>query len=74
MKDPIEIQLPGGNRILVIFCMDESGEQIPLTLLDDSSLDFFHSPAIESAVSESCIICIRGLTNLVNCSIASRTD
>ena len=52
MKDPVEIQLPGGNRILVIFCMDESGEQIPLTLLNDSSLDFFHSPAVESVVSK----------------------
>ena len=25
-KDPVEIRIPGGNRFLVIFCMDKSRE------------------------------------------------
>ena len=74
MENPVEVQLPGPNRVLVILRTDESGEQIPSTLLGDFFLDLFYSPAIESVVSESCIISIPDLTHLVNCSIASRTD
>ena len=74
MENPVEVQLPGRDRILVILCMDESGKRIPSALLDDVFLNLRNGPAIDSVVSELRMICVPDLTRLVNCSIASRTD
>ena len=74
-KDPVEIQIPSGNRFLVIFCMDKSREYIPFTLLGDPILDLLHSSAVRSIVRDPrSKLCIVGPTHVSNCSIASRTD
>ena len=53
LKDPNEVQLPGGDGFLVIFRMGKLGEQIPFLLLDDLYLDLCHSSAIDGVVSEA---------------------
>ena len=74
MKNPIEVQLPGRDRFLVILCMDKSRKRIPSALLDDIFLDLCNGPAIDSVVSKLCMIYVPDLIHLVSCSIASRTD
>ena len=74
VKDPVEVQFPGPDRILIARRMDKSRDRVSLTLLDDLPLNLRHSPAIKSVVSELPKACITGLTYVVNCSIASRTD
>ena len=51
MKDPAEVRLPTGNRILVIPRMKKSGDSVPPALLDDLRLYFHDSPAIENMVN-----------------------
>ena len=51
MEDPVEIQLPGGDRLLVILRVCKSRQQVPPTLFDDLLLDSCHSSAIEGMVS-----------------------
>ena len=74
MKDPVEIQLPSRDSILIVCCVDDSGDRVPLALFDDLPLDLCHSPVIKSIVSELSKVNVSGLTHVVNCSIASRTD
>ena len=74
MKDPIKVGPPTSHRLLVVLCVDKSGNHTLSTLLGDVPLDFRYGSAIESVVSESHRMCIPGLTHLVNSSIASRTD
>ena len=74
LKDPNEVQLPGGDGFFVIFCMGKLGEQIPFLLLDDLYLDFCHSSAIDGVVSEAHIMYIIGRAYVVSCLIASHTD
>ena len=56
MKNPVEVQLPAPNCFLIILCMEQSGDQIPSTLLDDFSLNLRYGPAINSVISGSYII------------------
>ena len=56
MKDPVEVQLPAPNRFLIILCMEQSGDQIPSTLLGDLFPDLRYGPAIDSVMSGSCMI------------------
>ena len=51
MKDPVEIQPPGRDRIFISPRVDSSRDCVPFALLDDVPLDFGHSPAIGSPVS-----------------------
>ena len=51
MKDPVEVQLPGCNRILVTPRVEDSGEPIPSTLLSDLLLNLIHSSVFQSIVS-----------------------
>jgi hypothetical protein len=74
MEDPVEVQPPGGECFFIVLRVGESGESVPFPLLDDPFPDLRYSPAIESMVSESCMMCITGQTHVVNCSIASKTD
>ena len=74
MKNPIEVQLPGRDRFLVILRMDKPRKWIPSALLDDVFLDLCNGPAINSVVDKLCVIRVPDLIHLVNCSIASRTD
>ena len=74
MKDPVEVQFPSPDRILIARRMDNSRDRVPLPLFDDLPLDLCHSPAIKSVVSELPNMCITSLAHVVNCPIASRTD
>jgi hypothetical protein len=52
-KDPNEVQLPTGDRLLIALRASHSGEYIPTTLLGDLLLDLFHrSVMVEGSVSE----------------------
>jgi len=64
MKDPVELYPPSGNHVFVVPCVDDSGEQIPFTLLDNVSLDLRYGPAIESVVSKSCMHPYSGFTHV----------
>jgi len=46
MKDPDEVQPPGGDRFLVVLRMEKSRDCAPLTLLDDPPLGIRDSPGI----------------------------
>ena len=50
MKDPIEVQPPGRDRLLIVLGVEESRDRISFTPLDDVPLDLGHSPAIEESV------------------------
>ena len=73
MKDPVEAQPPGRDRLPVALHMEHPRDHIPLTPLDDVLLDFGHSPAIGRSISEWSGACIAGSTHVVNCPIASNT-
>ena len=75
MKDPVEVQPPGGERFFIVLRVGESGEHISLALLDDFLLDLRHGPMIENTVSKLCKRRISvGFADVVKCSIASKTD
>ena len=46
MKDPVEVQLPGGNFFLVVLCVEVSRNHAPFTLVGDLPLDLRNSPEI----------------------------
>ena len=52
VEDPVEVQLPGPNRILVALRVEDSGEPIPFTLLSNLLLNFIHSSVPQIIVSE----------------------
>ena len=74
MKDPVEIQFPGGDGLLIVRRVDKSGDRVPSALFDDLPLDLCYSPAIKNVVRTSPKVFITGLAHVVNCAIASRTD
>jgi hypothetical protein len=74
MKNPVEVQLPSGDRILIILRMEKSRDCVPSALFDDLPLDLRDSSAVKSVVSELSKLCITHLTHIVNWFIASHTD
>lgn len=64
MKDPIEVQPLGGDRVLIVLRAEESGDSISSTPRDDLPLDLDRGPAIETLVSESPNIYITGSTHV----------
>jgi hypothetical protein len=44
MKNPVEVQLPGSNRLFILLLVITSRDQIPFTPLDDVPLDLVRSP------------------------------
>ena len=48
LKDPGEVQLPGGNRVLITLRVDKSGGQVSSTLFGDLILDLRDSSAIKN--------------------------
>ena len=74
MKDSVEVQLPGSDRLFIVLRMEEPSDHISLTPLDDILLDFGHCPTIENLVSGFPGALIAGSTHVVNCPIASNTD
>ena len=47
MKDPIKVGPPTSHRLLVVLCVDKSGNHTPSTLLGDVPLDLRYGSAIE---------------------------
>ena len=74
MNNPVEIQPPDGDYVLIAPCVENSRGHVSFALFDNVPLDFCHSPAVESLVSESLNVVITGSTYAVNCPIASNTD
>jgi hypothetical protein len=66
VKDPVQLQLPTGDRLLVVPCMEKSRDHVPSALFDDLLLDLRHSSATKSAICELSKLCITGLTHVVN--------
>ena len=48
LKNPAEVQLPGGDLLLVVFCMEMPRNHIPFALLGDLPLDLHQSPEVWS--------------------------
>jgi hypothetical protein len=48
LKNPIEVQPPGGNHLLVVLRVKSSRYHTPFAPLDQLPLDICHRPAIES--------------------------
>lgn len=44
MKNPVEVQPPGSDRVFIVLCVIASGNRTPFTPLDDMSPDLVHSP------------------------------
>jgi len=74
MKDPVQVQPPGRDRLFVVLRVERPRKPISLTPLDDVLLYIGHGPAIWNLVSEWSGVCIAGSTHVVNCPIASNTD
>ena len=73
-KDPVQVQFPGSDRLVVVLLVEALRNRISFIPLDDVLLDLGHSTAIENFVSKSSGACIAGSTHVVNCSITLRTD
>ena len=52
-KNHNKVLLPTRNLVFIPLGVDESGEWIPFTLLDDLPLDLGHRTAIETSVNGS---------------------
>jgi hypothetical protein len=52
MKDPIEVQPPGGNLVLIVFCVENTRNCVALALLNDLPLDLRHSPTVTCNVGQ----------------------
>ena len=53
MKNPVEVQPPGGDLFLVVPRVEEPRGRISFAPLGDVPLDFGRGPVIESLVNES---------------------
>ena len=47
-KDIIEVQPPGGDRLLIFLCVQMPGDWIPFAPLDQPPLNICYRPGIES--------------------------
>ena len=75
MKDPVEVQPPGGDFFFVVLRVEKARNGIAFAQADNVSLDLCHGPAIEGTVSQSESMHVStGPTYVVSCSIASNTD
>jgi hypothetical protein len=70
MKDPIEVQPPGGNRLFITFCVEKARNRVALALLDDLPLDLRHGPTIARIVNKSSKSQNTGSNYVVNWFIA----
>ena len=68
VKDPVEVQPPGGDCLFVALRVEKTTDRISFApALDDVPLDLGHSPAVEISVSESPNVHIVGSTHVANC-------
>ena len=44
MKNPVEVQLPGGDRLFIVLRVVTSRDRVPFASLDDVSLDLISNP------------------------------
>ena len=67
MKDPVEVQPPGGDLFLVVLCVEVSGNRISFALLGDPHLDLRNSPEIGLKLSPTgcskCTVLVYKLTS-----------
>jgi hypothetical protein len=73
-KDPGEILLPTGNRVLPVLAVEESRTHVPFALIDGLLPNRGQSPEIRTFVSEVLRVYAPHPTHVVNCLIASRID
>jgi hypothetical protein len=73
LKDIVEVQLPGGDRLFVVLHVEVSRDYIPFTPLDELLVNVCHGPTIEyfSGRSEADVV---GSTHNFNRFIAPYTD
>ena len=50
MKDPVQVQSPGRNCLLVILRVEKPRHRVSLALFDSLPLDLGHSPVIEDGL------------------------
>jgi hypothetical protein len=74
VKNPDKIVPPDRDLVLIVLRVEDSGDHVPVTLLDDLPLDLGDSSAIGKSVSESLGVPIAGLAHVVSCPIALSTD
>lgn len=46
VKDPVELQLPGGNLLLIVPCAEEPPDRVPFTPFGYVLLNLFQNPVI----------------------------
>ena len=51
VKDPVQVQLPGGDCLFVVLRMEKSRDRIPLALFFRLSLNLSHSPVTGSSLA-----------------------
>ena len=73
MKDPIEVQFPSSNLLLVALCVEKSSSSISPAPFDEGHLNLCHSSTL-GAFSGWSRARIAGPTHVVNWFIASDTD
>jgi hypothetical protein len=73
MKNLVELQPPGSDRLVVTLLVEMSRDRVSFTPFDNVPLDLDHSSVIESFVSSSLHIGVASLAHIVNCPIAPRT-
>ena len=74
VENPVEVQSPCGDRLLIILRVKNSRDRTSFTPFDDAPLDLCHSSADKSLVNESLGVYISGSAHVVSCPIASNTD
>ena len=74
MKDPVEVQPPGGNRVFIALGVEKARNYVALALLQDLPLDLRHGPTITCAVGQPSKLRTVGSTHVVNWFMASDTD
>jgi len=75
LKDLVEVQLPGGDRLLVVLRAEVPRDRIPFIPLDQLLLNVCHGPKIESILVDGsrCMFLAR-LTTSIDLSHHTRTD
>jgi len=61
MKDPDQVQPPGGDFFLVVLCVENLRDCVPFAVPDDFPLDIRDSPGIMPKVNEVLKACIAGV-------------
>ena len=76
MKDPIEVQPPGGDRLFLILCVCTNRHYMPFPLLDDLPLDprCRGGSTVCGVVNEVPKMCVAAAARVVSWLVASCTE